>query len=153
MSGVKGAVPATSCDGRTSSIQTVRGEDGAWTVTNLASGGRESPLAAALPAGATLLHEPQVDPWYAVRGDDLTVLDAGGSGRAAGERLEVAGHRRSVAEAYGDEQSGSGYAAEGTAGGYGPRTGGGDLVLPQLGLGAPAAPGAAAFAVRSPRRT
>ncbi|MGW6441726.1 hypothetical protein [Lentzea sp. NPDC055074] len=168
VSGAAGARPgrlaylavAASADGRTSTIQTVRGDDGRWTVANLASGDRESRLAAALPAGATLLHEPQVDAWYAERGGELTVLDAGGGGRKAGERLEVADYQRAVAKAYRNKQSGSRYATEGMAGGFSQPSGGdpapgtsaGDPVLPLLALGALAAFGAAAFVLRSRHR-
>jgi hypothetical protein len=148
------AVPASSSDGRTSTIQTVRGEDGRWTVGNLASGNQESRLAAKLPAGATLLHEPQVNAWYARQGDGLTVLDAGGSGRAVGERLTVADYRRAVSKAYGDKQNGSEYAAQGMAGGYSQESGsGGDSTLPLAGLGVLALLGAAPFVLHRARRT
>ncbi|MGZ3146319.1 hypothetical protein ACVDFE_30870 [Lentzea chajnantorensis] len=145
------AVPASSSDGQTSTIQTVRGADGRWSVANLASGDQESTLAAKLPAGATLLHEPQVNAWYAQKGTRLTVLDAGGSGRRAGERLTVAEYQRAVAKAYGGKQSGSDYAAQGLAGGFGSQSGE-DSVLPLVGLGALALLGSAAFALRVARR-
>ncbi|HEX7301490.1 hypothetical protein [Lentzea sp.] len=145
------AVLASAGDGQTSTIQTVRGANGRWEVANLASGDQESRLAAQLPAGATLLHEPQVNAWYAKKGTRLTVLDPGGSGRRAGEGLAVADYQRAVAKAYGDKQSGSDYATRGLAGGFGPQTD--DSVLPLLGLGALALLGTAAAGVRAVRRT
>ncbi|KOV90050.1 hypothetical protein [Nocardia sp. NRRL S-836] len=146
------AVPATSGDGRTSTIQTVRGRDGRWEVGNLASGDQEFRLAANLPTGATLLHEPQVNAWYAGKGGELTVLDPGGSGRAAGERLTVADYQRAVHQAYGDKQRGSDYAAKGMAGGYAAQPDSGVPVLPLAGLAALALLGSVTFVVRSLRR-
>ncbi|MET9225752.1 hypothetical protein [Lentzea sp. NPDC003310] len=146
------AVPASSSDGQTSTIQTVRGEDGRWTVGNLASGDQETRLAATLPAGAVLLHEPQVNAWYASKGAQLTVLDPGASGRGPGSRLAVADYQRAVAKAYGDKRGGSEYAAQGMAGGFGPESGESGSVLPLVGLGAAALLGTGAFALRTARR-
>ncbi|RZQ61057.1 hypothetical protein EWH70_26135 [Amycolatopsis suaedae] len=127
------AVPAVAGDGRTATVQVVR-DGGGWTVGNLASGDEEFRLAGKLPGGAVLLHEPQVDAWYATESGRLTVLDPGGSGRAAGDVVTVADYQRAVGERYGDKQAGSGYAADGKAGGYGPSSEEDSPVLP-LALG------------------
>ncbi|MFD4669995.1 hypothetical protein ACFWNN_09685 [Lentzea sp. NPDC058450] len=146
------AVPASSTDGRTVTIQTARGEDGRWAVANLASGDQETRLAAKLTAGATLLHEPQVNAWYASKGAVLTVLDPGGSGRQAGERLTVADYQRAVVKAYGNKQRGSDYAAQGMAGGFGSPSNEDGSVLPLAGLAAVALVGTTALGLRSRRR-
>ncbi|GAA0633963.1 hypothetical protein GCM10010174_64210 [Kutzneria viridogrisea] len=107
------AVPATDGAGRAATLWSARtGAD--WQVVNVASGNREAALAAALPAGAYLLHEPQVDAWYAVSGDSLRSLD----GETAGKVYSTADYQRTVAARYADKLSGSRYASEGRAGGF-----------------------------------
>jgi hypothetical protein len=105
------AVLAQASDGRTATLWSVRGADGAWQVGNIASGDVETAFARTLPAGAQLLHEPQVDAWYAVRDGRLTSLP---------ERttVNVADYQRTVAARYADKLPGSVYAREGEAGGY-----------------------------------
>jgi hypothetical protein len=105
------AVPARASDGRTATLWSVRGADGAWQVGNIASGDVEAAFARRLPAGAQLLHEPQVDAWYAVRDGRLTSLS---------ERtiVNVADYQRTVSQRYADKLPGSPYAREGEAGGY-----------------------------------
>lgn len=105
------AVPARASDGRTATLWSVRGDDGAWQIGNIASGDVETAFARALPAGAQLLHEPQIDAWYAVRDGRLTSL----SERTT---VNVADYQRTVAARYADKLPGSAYAREGEAGGY-----------------------------------
>ncbi|MEV7044845.1 hypothetical protein [Amycolatopsis sp. NPDC051061] len=105
------AVLAQASDGRTATLWSVRGADGAWQVGNIASGDVETAFARTLPAGAQLLHEPQVDAWYAVRDGRLTSL----SERTT---VNVADYQRTVAARYADKLPGSAYAREGEAGGY-----------------------------------
>jgi hypothetical protein len=112
------AVPVTASDGQTATLWTVRGEDRAWRVGNIASGDRESALSRRLPPGASLLHEPQVDAWYAVHDGRVTLLDAGAVGQAAGTSATLADYQKSVAGRYGSMLDGSPYAREGKAGGY-----------------------------------
>ncbi|WP_037306566.1 hypothetical protein [Amycolatopsis orientalis] len=112
------AVPVTASDGQTATLWSVRGDDGAWRVGNIASGDRESALARRLPAGATLLHEPQVDAWYALRDGRVTLLDAGAGGYAAGTSATLAEYQKTVSGRYGAMLAGSPYAQEGKAGGY-----------------------------------
>ncbi|WET78470.1 hypothetical protein P3102_31125 [Amycolatopsis sp. QT-25] len=112
------AVPVTASDGRTATIWSVRGDDGAWRVGNIASGDRESTLARRLPAGAALLHEPQVDAWYALRDGRVTLLDSGASGSAAGASVTLAEYQKTVSGRYGGLLANSPYAQEGKAGGY-----------------------------------
>lgn len=106
------AVPVRASDGRTATLWTVRGDDGAWQVGNIASGDVETAFARTLPAGAQLLHEPQVDAWYAVRDGRVTPL----SGTAGA--VTVADYRQTVSARYADKLPGSAYAREGEAGGY-----------------------------------
>lgn len=105
------AVPARASDGRTATLWSVRGDDGAWQIGNIASGDVETAFAHSLPAGAQLLHEPQIDAWYAVRDGRLTSLT---------ERttVNVADYQHTVAARYADKLPGSVYAREGEAGGY-----------------------------------
>ncbi len=105
------AVPVRASDGRTATLWSVRGDDGAWQVGNIASGDVEGGYARALPAGAQLLHEPQVDAWYAVRDGRLTSL-------AERTTVKVADYQRTVSQRYADKLPGSDYAREGEAGGY-----------------------------------
>ncbi|MFI9454962.1 hypothetical protein [Amycolatopsis sp. NPDC052450] len=112
------AVPVTASDGQTATLWSVRGDDGAWRVGNIASGDRESALARRLPAGAALLHEPQVDAWYALRDGQVTLLDSGASGSAAGASVTLAEYQKTVSGRYGDLLANSPYAQEGKAGGY-----------------------------------
>ncbi|WP_181776516.1 hypothetical protein [Amycolatopsis pittospori] len=112
------AVPVTASDGQSATVWSVRGDDGAWRVGNIASGDRESELARRLPVGATLLHEPQVDAWYALRDGRVTLLDSGASGFAAGASATLAEYQKEVSGRYGAMLAGSPYAQEGKAGGY-----------------------------------
>ncbi|MEV7553469.1 hypothetical protein AB0N89_27980 [Amycolatopsis sp. NPDC089917] len=112
------AVPVTASDGQTATVWSVRGDDGAWRVGNIASGDRESELARRLPVGATLLHEPQVDAWYALRDGRVTLLDSGASGYAAGATATLAEYQKTVSGRYGAMLANSPYAQEGKAGGY-----------------------------------
>ncbi|RSN65790.1 hypothetical protein DMH01_05385 [Amycolatopsis sp. WAC 04182] len=112
------AVPVTASDGRTATVWSVRGDDGVWRVGNIASGDRESELAKRLPAGATLLHEPQVDAWYALRDGRVTLLDPGASGHATGASATLAEYQKTVSGRYGAMLANSPYAQEGKAGGY-----------------------------------
>lgn len=112
------AVPVTASDGRTATVWSVRGDDGVWRVGNIASGDRESELARRLPAGATLLHEPQVDAWYALRDGRVTLLDSGVSGYASGASATLAEYQKTVSGRYGAMLANSPYAQEGKAGGY-----------------------------------
>lgn len=112
------AVPVTASDGQTATLWSVRGDDGAWRVGNIASGDRESALARRLPPGAALLHEPQVDAWYALRDGHVTLLDPGASGSAAGASVTLAEYQKTVSGRYGALLANSPYAQEGKAGGY-----------------------------------
>lgn len=122
------AVPARASDGRTATLWSVRGADGAWQVGNIASGDVEKAYASNLPAGAQLLHEPQVDAWYAVLDGRVTPL----SGQAGA--VTVADYQRTVQARYADKLPGSAYAREGEAGGYDTTA----RVMPRGGDGGPA---------------
>ncbi|MFJ7212474.1 hypothetical protein [Amycolatopsis sp. NPDC098790] len=105
------AVPVRASDGRTATLWSVRGDDGAWQVGNIASGDVEGTYARTLPAGAQLLHEPQVDAWYAVRDGRLTSL-------SELTTVNFADYQRTVSQRYADKLPGSEYARQGEAGGY-----------------------------------
>ncbi len=103
------AIPARASDGRTATLWSVRGADGSWQIGNIASGDVEGEYARKLPAGAQLLHEPQIDAWYAVDGGRVTSLADG---------KPVAGYQRTVGARYADKLPGSAYDRNGEAGGY-----------------------------------
>ena len=67
------------------------------------------------------MHEPQVNAWYAVRGDAVTVLDGSVTGLAAGTKLALADYRAELHQRYADKLSGSAYDRDGAGGGYGGR--------------------------------
>jgi hypothetical protein len=106
------AIPARASDGRTATLWSVRGADGSWQIGNIASGDVESAYARQLPAGAQLLHEPQVDAWYAVRDGRVTPLS---EQRPA---VTVADYQRTVEGRYADKLPGSAYDRTGEAGGF-----------------------------------
>jgi hypothetical protein len=87
---------------------------------NVASGDYEQRYGAAA-AGGYLLHEPQVNAWYAVHGDAVTVLDGSVTGLAAGTKLALADYRAALHQRYADKLPGSAYDRDGAGGGYGGR--------------------------------
>ncbi|WP_103341217.1 hypothetical protein [Amycolatopsis sp. CA-126428] len=103
------AIPARASDGRTATLWSVRGADGTWQIGNIASGDVEGEYARQLPAGAQLLHEPQIDAWYAVRDGHITSLSDGQA---------VVGYQQTVEGRYADKLPGSVYARDGEAGGF-----------------------------------
>jgi hypothetical protein len=113
------AVPARTGDGTAATVWAER-QGPAWTVVNVASGDFERRYAQAA-AGGYLLHEPQVNAWYAVHGDAVTVLDGSVTGLAAGAELSLADYRAALHERYADKLPGSAYDRDGAGGGYGGR--------------------------------
>ncbi|MEU8639509.1 hypothetical protein AB0C38_45580 [Amycolatopsis sp. NPDC048633] len=113
------AVPARTGDGTTATVWAERQGPG-WTVVNVASGDYEQRYAAAA-AGGYLVHEPQVNAWYAVHGDAVTVLDGSVTGLAAGTKLTVRDYRAALHRRYADKLPGSAYDRDGAGGGYGGR--------------------------------
>jgi hypothetical protein len=113
------AVPARTGDGTTATVWAER-QGAAWTVVNVASGDYERSYADAA-AGGYLLHEPQVNAWYAVHGDAVTVLDGSVTGLAAGTKLSVHDYRAALHQRYADKLPGSAYDRDGAGGGYGGR--------------------------------
>jgi hypothetical protein len=113
------AVPARTGDGSTATVWAER-QGAAWTVVNVASGDYERQYAQAA-AGGYLLHEPQVNAWYAVHGDAVTVLDGSVTGLAAGTKLALADYRAALHRRYADKLPGSAYDRDGAGGGYGGR--------------------------------
>ncbi|MEV4053243.1 hypothetical protein AB0J55_18810 [Amycolatopsis sp. NPDC049688] len=113
------AVPARTGDGTAATVWAER-QGAAWTVVNVASGDYEQRYARAA-AGGYLLHEPQVNAWYAVHGDAVTVLDGSVTGLAAGTKLSLADYRAALHGRYADKLPGSAYDRDGAGGGYGGR--------------------------------
>ncbi len=113
------AVPARTGDGTAATVWAER-QGPAWTVVNVASGDYERQYAQAA-AGGYLLHEPQVNAWYAVRGDAVTVLDGSVTGLAAGTKLSLQNYRAALHQRYADKLPGSAYDRDGAGGGYGGR--------------------------------
>ncbi|WP_030619233.1 hypothetical protein [Streptomyces sclerotialus] len=119
------ASKAVSTDGREASVWTVRprGAD-AWRVVNIATGADETAYAAkARAVGGTLFREPQIDAWYAQRGDRVLPLDADAKRAVGASGTTVAAYQKRVHAAYGDKLPGSAYDRRGEAGGYGKTTG------------------------------
>ncbi|MFF8602766.1 hypothetical protein ACF065_28250 [Streptomyces sp. NPDC015232] len=117
------ASTAVAADGRTASLWTVRAPGGGWQVVNIATGDDERRFDArgrrALPGG-TVFREPQIDAWFAWKGDRVLPLDEDAV-RAVGQSgTTLAAYRARVARAYGDKLPGSAYARKGAAGGYDP---------------------------------
>ncbi|GHG07007.1 hypothetical protein GCM10017567_24190 [Amycolatopsis bullii] len=113
------AVPARTGDGTAATVWAER-QGPAWAVVNVASGDYERQYAQAA-TGGYLLHEPQVNAWYAVHGDTVTVLDGSVTGFAAGTKLSLADYRAALHERYADKLPGSAYDRDGAGGGYGGR--------------------------------
>ncbi|MDS0139527.1 MULTISPECIES: hypothetical protein [unclassified Amycolatopsis] len=113
------AVPAKTGDGTPATVWAER-QGPAWTVVNVASGDYERQYAQAA-AGGYLLHEPQVNAWYAVHGDAVTVLEGSVTGLAAGTKLSLADYRAALHRRYADKLPGSAYDRDGAGGGYGGR--------------------------------
>ncbi|MDT7803036.1 MAG: hypothetical protein QOI78_6469, partial [Actinomycetota bacterium] len=68
-----------------------------------------------------LLHEPQVNAWYAVEGDTVTVLDGSVTGVANGTKTTIEAYRAMLHSRYADKLPGSAYDRDGAGGGYGGR--------------------------------
>lgn len=111
------AVPATLGNGETATVWAQR-EGQNWSVVNIASGDVEKRLAQQTGKGY-LLHEPQINAWYAVDGDAVTVLDGSTTGAAPGTRMTVGDYQAAVHGRYGDKLPGSAYDRSGAAGGFG----------------------------------
>lgn len=118
------AVPARTGDGTTATVWAER-QGPAWAVVNVASGDYERQYAQAA-AGGYLLHEPQVNAWYAVHGDTVTVLHGSVTGLAAGTHLSLRDYRAALHGRYADKLPGSAYDRDGAGGGYG----GGERAVP-----------------------
>jgi hypothetical protein len=110
------AKTATGPDGRTATVWTVDGQ-----VANIASGNDESRYASAAGAGATIFREPQVNAWYALRGDNVVPLNESARG-TVGAGVKVPEYQKLVHAKYADKQPGSKYANDGAAGGYAPES-------------------------------
>jgi hypothetical protein len=115
------ATTATAADSRTASVWAAPGADGHWKVVNIASGADETTYAKKAGTG-TAFHEPQLDAWYALRGDTVRPLNAAARTQV-GTGESVAAYQRQVHRRYADRLPGSRYAKTGLAGGYGPATG------------------------------
>ncbi|MFD8500159.1 hypothetical protein [Amycolatopsis sp. NPDC059657] len=148
------AVPATLGTGEAATVWAQR-EGQNWTVVNIASGDVEKRLATQAGKGY-LLHEPQINAWYAVDGDAVTVLDGSTTGVASGTRMTVAQYQSAVHARYGDKLPGSAYDRSGAAGGFGPAApASDDTGVPgwSIAAGAGALVLAAGVALRLRRRT
>ncbi|WP_406636519.1 hypothetical protein [Amycolatopsis sp. WGS_07] len=110
------ASPAHLADGRAATVWTQPSASG-WQVINVASGNDEQVHAAAAHGGY-LLHEPQVNAWYSVSGNTVTVLDGAVSGVPAGTRVTLAAYQAELQKRYGDKLPGSTYDKTGSGGGY-----------------------------------
>ncbi|MCT9928967.1 hypothetical protein N5079_01910 [Planotetraspora sp. A-T 1434] len=111
------AVPAQAGDGTQVTIGMTR-EGDSWRVDDIATGLDEQTAASMLPQGTSLLHEPQIDAWYAVSDKEIRLLNTSGSDTAP-TVYSLEGYQRLVASRYGDKLPGSDYDKEGLVGGFG----------------------------------
>ncbi|GAA3396884.1 hypothetical protein [Streptomyces roseoviridis] len=112
---------AVAADGRTASLWTVRGPDGAWRVVNIATGDdelRHTEQGRRVLPGGTVFREPQIDAWYVHKGAKVLPLDEDAVRAVGANGTTLAAYRDRVARAYGDKLPGSAYARKGAAGGY-----------------------------------
>jgi hypothetical protein len=106
------AKTAKGPDGRVATVWMANGE-----LANIASGDDESRYAAAAGPGATVFREPQINAWYALRGDKVLPLNDSAR-NTVGLGLSVPQYQKVVHARYADKMPGSEYAKSGAAGGY-----------------------------------
>lgn len=91
--------------------------DGTWQGVNIATGRTEQQLAA--KAGtSSLLFEPQVRAYYAVKGDTLQALNDSARKAIGGDTISVSDYAKQVHAKYGSMLPGSAYDKSGKAGGF-----------------------------------
>jgi hypothetical protein len=117
------ALPARTGEGAPVTVCMAR-EGESWAVDSIASGDREKAMADMVPAGAWLLHEAQVDTWYAISPGHVVVLDGTGLDLAPGVTYSLDAYQILVHDRYADKQVGSEYYNDGMVGGYGPQADG-----------------------------
>ncbi|WP_409484930.1 hypothetical protein [Arsenicicoccus dermatophilus] len=104
---------------QTVSVWSVKAQDGSgWKAINAAAGDLEAQLARQA-AGGTLFREPQINAWYAVRGDRVVPLNDEARKAVGPAGTTVAAYQRIVHGKYADKQAGSAYDRAGMAGGFG----------------------------------
>jgi hypothetical protein len=108
------AKTAQGADGRVATVWMADGQ-----IANIASGDNESRYAKAAGEGATVFREPQINAWYALRGDKVLPLNDSARG-SVGNGVKVPEYQRIVHGKYADKMPGSEYAKTGAAGGYAP---------------------------------
>ena len=88
-----------------------------WQVDTV-RGGLDEVVYARQAAGGTAFQEPQINAWYALRGDRVLPLNDAAR-TAVGTGTTVAGYQKLVKARYGDKLAGSSYQRDGKYGGYG----------------------------------
>lgn len=111
------AVTTYALGSEKASVASAPQADGTWQAVNVASGDTEARMAA-LAQGSPLLHEPQVDAWYAVRGGRVVALDADARTALGKGSATVSEYAALVHDRYADKLPGSAYDTAGYAGGY-----------------------------------
>ncbi|WP_157508841.1 hypothetical protein [Luteipulveratus halotolerans] len=111
------AVTTYALGSEKASVASAPQADGVWRAVNVASGDTEARMAAAAQ-GSPLLHEPQVDAWYAVRGGRVVALDTDARSALGKGSATVAEYAALVHDRYSDKLPGSAYDTSGYAGGY-----------------------------------
>lgn len=99
------------------SVASAPDPSGTWQAVNVASGDTEARMSLAAK-GSPLLHEPQVDAWYAVRGSNVVALDQDARTAIGGNALSLDAYQRLVHGKYANKMPGSAYDKTGYAGGY-----------------------------------
>ncbi|WP_092774884.1 hypothetical protein [Actinokineospora terrae] len=110
------AVLATAPDGREATMTAAPQPDSTWQVTGVLSGSDEHRLLARVPAGGVLLNEPQINGWYALTRDGVTLLQASLPQTPVDRFVPIDDYQHQVAGRYGDKLPGSTYQEDGGLG-------------------------------------
>ncbi|MFF1488697.1 hypothetical protein ACIGZH_30080 [Streptomyces sp. NPDC058319] len=104
--------------GQTATVQTALTAKG-WQIVTIASGTDETDFTAKAQGKGTVFREPQINAWYAVRGEEILPLNTEARAVVGPSGTSVAAYYRHVHSAYGNRLPGSSYDKKGMAGGFG----------------------------------
>ncbi|MGH3493204.1 MAG: hypothetical protein ACRDRL_10230 [Sciscionella sp.] len=110
------AVTATASQGTAVTMQVARNHAGHWQVNSVLSGTDEARLAARIPDSDALLYEPQINGWYDLAPQSVTLLQASLPQQPVGRSTPIAAYQRAVQQRYANELPGSTYENQGKIG-------------------------------------
>lgn len=149
------AATSYSVKGNAATVYSVK-TGSSWKGVNIATGTTEQAMASKA-GGSTLLLEPQVHAYYAVKGDRVEALNASARKAIGGESVSTAQYATLVHSRYASMLPGSAYDSKGSAGGFATSAPASHEESSNAGtvtaasLGAVAALGAGGFALRRRR--